>query len=95
MPNSKSAAKAHRVSERRRLRNLPIRTGVKTAIRKARIAIAQGPGEDALKEVINAQSKLDKAVSKGVIHRRAAARKKSRVMRRLYQAGATATPPAE
>lgn len=91
MANSKSALKAMRVAERRRRRNLPIRTSVKTAIRNARTAIDQGIGEPAQQATITAQSKIDKAVSKGVVHWRTAARKKSRLMRKLNQAAA-ATP---
>ncbi|HLH74679.1 MAG TPA: 30S ribosomal protein S20 [Chloroflexota bacterium] len=86
MANTKSALKAIRVSERRRRRNQPIRSGVKTAIRKARQAIATGNIEAATAATIAAASKLDKAVSKGVLHWRNAARRKSRLMRKLNQA---------
>lgn len=88
MANSKSALKAMRVAERRRRRNQPIRTGVKSAIRNARTAIDQGIGEPAQEATVTAQSKLDKAVSKGVVHWRTAARKKSRLMRKLNQSAA-------
>ncbi|HUX88679.1 MAG TPA: 30S ribosomal protein S20 [Chloroflexota bacterium] len=85
MANTKSALKAIRVSERRRRRNQPIRSGVKTALRKARQVIATGEVESASTATIVAASTLDKAVSKGVIHWRNAARRKSRLMRRLNQ----------
>ncbi len=90
MANTKSALKAIRVSERRRRRNQPIRTGVKTAIRKAVGSINQGNLEAARDAVVNAVSKLDKAASKGVIHWRNAARRKSRLMRKLNKAAASA-----
>ena len=86
MANTKSALKAMRVSERRRRRNQPIRSGVKTAIRKAVTSTDQGNVEAAQEAVIGAVSKLDKAASKGVIHWRNAARRKSRLMRRLNKA---------
>ncbi len=85
MANTKSALKAIRVSERRRRRNRPIRTGVRTAIRKARVAIEQR-AENAAQQTVAAVSALDKAVSKGVLHWRNAARRKSRLMRKLNQA---------
>jgi small subunit ribosomal protein S20 len=85
LANTKSAIKAIRVSERKRRYNQPIRSGVKTALRKARAAIDQGDVVAARDEAAVAVSKLDKAASKGVIHWRNAARRKSRLMRRLNQ----------
>jgi small subunit ribosomal protein S20 len=86
LANTKSAIKAIRVAERRRRRNQPIRSGVRTALRRARAAIDQGDLVTARDEATVAASKLDKAASKGVIHWRNAARRKSRLMRRLNQA---------
>lgn len=86
MANTKSALKAIRVSERRRRRNQPIRSGVKTAIRNAVTSIGEGEVESAREAVIVAVSKLDKAANKGVIHWRNAARRKSRLMRKLNEA---------
>lgn len=83
MANTKSALKAIRVSERRRRRNQPIRSGVKTAVRKAVASIGEGSVETAREAVTTAVSQLDKAANKGVIHWRNAARRKSRLMRRL------------
>jgi small subunit ribosomal protein S20 len=88
LANTKSALKAIRVAERRRKINQPIRSGVKTAIRKARTAIEQGNRENALAATTLAVSQLDKAATKGVIHRRNAARRKSRLMRKLNSATA-------
>ncbi len=86
MANTKSAIKAIRVAERKHRQNLPIRSGVKTALRKARTAIEQGGGDVAREATVVAVSKLDKAASKGVIHWRNAARRKSRLMRKLNAA---------
>lgn len=86
MANTKSALKAIRVSERRRRRNQPIRSGVKTAVKAALTTIGEGDQETAREAVTNAVSKLDKAANKGVIHWRNAARRKSRLMRRLNKA---------
>jgi len=86
LANTKSALKAMRVSERRHRRNQPIRSGVKTAIRRA-VASIQQPASEASREAVTlAVSKLDKAASKGVIHKRNAARRKSRLMRKVNQA---------
>lgn len=86
MANTKSALKAMRQAERRRVRNRMIRTRTRTFVKKARVAIASAPEapttEEALRQAISA---LDRAASKGVIHRNNAARRKSRLMRQLQQ----------
>jgi small subunit ribosomal protein S20 len=87
LANTKSALKAIRVSERKRQQNSPVRSGVRTALRRARTAIAGGDAAAAQEATVVAQSKLDKAASKGVIHWRNAARRKSRLMRKLAQSG--------
>src|SRR5205823_8169225 len=80
--NTKSALKKIRVSERRRRRNQPIRTAVKTYLRKAQEAVAGAPAEPATVEaVVAAISQLDRAAGKGVIHANNAARRKSRLMK--------------
>ena len=87
MPNTKSAKKMVRVAERRRLRNRPIRSSVKTFIRKAERAIA-ATEENAAEAVVTAIRALDKAVNKGVLHRNNVARRKSRLMKKLNRANA-------
>src|SRR4051812_31957268 len=81
-----------RVAERRRARNRPIRSALKTYVKKARVAI-EGTTEDAADTVKAAIRALDKAVNKGIIHRNNAARRKSRLMKHLNgtNAGATAS----
>jgi len=82
LANIKSAKKDILRSRRLRLRNLNWKSRAKTEIRKARVAIAAGqPGALALSR--HASRLLDKAAAKGVIHKRQAARRKSRLARRL------------
>jgi len=90
VPNTKSAKKMVRVAERRRLRNRPIRSSVRTYIRKAERAIS-ATEESAASAVVTAIRALDKAVNKGVIHRNNAARRKSRLMKKLNRANAAAS----
>lgn len=85
MANTKSAKKMIRVAERRRLRNKPIRTAVRTYIKTASGLIAKYDSSAAT-AVLRAVSALDKAVNKRVIHRNNAARRKSRLMRKYNRA---------
>ena len=86
MPVTKSAEKQMRVAERRRVRNKSIRSLCKTNITKAEKLILSGEGETAQKAVVTAISHLDKAAEKGVIHPNNAARRKSRLMKKLNKA---------
>jgi small subunit ribosomal protein S20 len=91
LANTKQAIKMIRVAEKRRLRNRPIRSSVRTHIRHAREAIADEASEPTTLEAVKrAISQLDRAVSKGVIHRNNAARRKSRLMKLLNGAVAAA-----
>ena len=91
MANTKSAKKMIKVAEKRRLRNRPIRTAFRNAVRRAQGAITDAPtGEDTLEAVSAAISRLDRAVTKGVIHANNAARRKSRLMKKLNAAKAGA-----
>lgn len=91
MPITKSAKKQMRVSERKRLRNQPIRSQCKTNITKAESLIFSGKLEEAQKAVVVAISSLDKAAEKGVIHPNNAARRKSRLMKKLNEAQASSS----
>ena len=82
MANTKSAIKRMRQNERRRLRNRAVRSKVRSAVKLARA----GEGPDPRTSITDALRILDKAVSKGVIHRNTAARKKSALARRLTAA---------
>ena len=89
MANTKSAMKQMRAAERRRQRNRPIRTRVKNTLTTATAAISAG-AEDTLEAVTAAISALDRAASKGAIHANNAARRKSRLMKKLNAAKAAA-----
>jgi small subunit ribosomal protein S20 len=86
MPNNASAKKRMRQETKRRLHNRSVKSLVKTQITKARDAIATGQNADEAVRV--AASELDRAAKKGVIHRNNAARRKSRLMKRLNAANA-------
>lgn len=83
MPNIKSAIKRAKKSEKRRMRNASIKSALRTYIKRAEQAIAAGDVNAATEAVRLAQKKLDKAVTKGVIHKNKAARKKSRLAQKL------------
>lgn len=87
MANTKSAQKAVRSSQRKYERNRPIKSAVRTAVTKARRLLTShdGTAADAVHEAMRA---LDKAAQKGVIHANNAARKKSRLIKRLNAASA-------
>ena len=84
MANTKSALKRMRQSEKRRTRNRAVRSRVRTAVKTARTTLAAGSG--AREAVLDAIRALDRAVSKGVVHRNTAARKKSALARGLAPA---------
>ncbi|MDM7999114.1 MAG: 30S ribosomal protein S20 [Dehalococcoidia bacterium] len=69
--------------ERRRLRNKSVRSAVKTGLTKAQKLIAKKQAKPDSPEVVQVVSLLDRAVKKGVIHRNQAARRKSRLMKKL------------
>ncbi|MFF8911801.1 30S ribosomal protein S20 [Streptomyces sp. NPDC015032] len=77
MANIKSQMKRNKTNEKARLRNKAVKSSLKTAIRKAREAAVAGDVEKATTAARDASRALDKAVSKGVIHKNAAANKKS------------------
>ncbi|MPY63988.1 30S ribosomal protein S20 [Streptomyces spongiae] len=77
MANIKSQIKRIKTNEKARLRNKAVKSSLKTAIRKTREATAAGDVEKATVALREASRKLDKAVSKGVIHKNQAANKKS------------------
>ena len=95
MPVSSSVKKQVRVAERRQLRNKSIRSLCKTNITKAERLIFSGELESAQKQVITAISSLDKAAEKGVVHPNNAARRKSRLMKKLNEALALASAETE
>ena len=80
-----------RVAEKRQLRNKSIRSLCKTNITKAERFIFSGELEAAQKAIIAAISSLDKAAEKGVIHPNNAARRKSRLMKKLNEVQAASS----
>ncbi len=86
MPVTKSAQKQLRVAGRRRLRNKSLNSQCKTCITKAERLIFSSELEEAQKAVATAITSLDKAAEKGLIHPNNAARRKSRLMKKLNEA---------
>jgi small subunit ribosomal protein S20 len=80
--NIKSQIKRNRQNEKRRLRNKAVKSSLKTAIRKFNEAVQAGDAATAQTLLRDASRKLDKAVSKGVIHKNQAANRKSAIARR-------------
>ena len=85
MAHSLSAIKRHRQSLSRHARNQARRSSVRSAVRRARELIEAGPHEEAESAVRAAGSILDRAAQKGTLHPNNAARRKSRLMKKLNQ----------
>jgi small subunit ribosomal protein S20 len=93
LANTKSAQKRMRVAQRRRLRNKSVHSQTKTLVSRAEDLIFSGELKSAQGAVAAAISSLDRAAEKGVIHPNNAARRKSRLMKKLNKAQSEA--PAE
>ncbi len=87
MTKHPSAAKRHRQSVKREARNQAIRSHVRTAVKKARSALEAGSAEAARAALPSAARSLDKAVSKGVLHRNNASRRISRLAKKVARLG--------
>ena len=85
MANIKSQIKRNRQNEKRRVHNRVFRGRARTLISKAQTAIESGSKDTAAEAIKLAISSLDKAAEKGVIHKNNAARRKSRLMKRLNE----------
>lgn len=88
MPNHKSAVKRMRQNEKRREHNRTYITRSRNFVKAAREAIASGDSSVAETKVRDAIRDLDKAASRGIIHKRNAARRKSRLMQQLAELSA-------
>jgi small subunit ribosomal protein S20 len=86
--NHPSALKRHRQSEKRRLRNRGVKTRLRHLVREVRSALTASDGSAATQRLGEATQAMDKAVTKGVLHRNSAARKISRLARAVGQLGA-------
>jgi small subunit ribosomal protein S20 len=80
--NIKSQIKRNKQNEKRRLRNKSVKSSLKTAIRKFNVAMETGDAATAETLLREATRKLDKAASKGVIHKNQAANRKSAITKR-------------
>jgi small subunit ribosomal protein S20 len=85
LANHASAIKRHKQSEKRRLRNAAVKTSLKTVVKKVKEAATAGKADEAKTNLQNAVSELDKAVTKGVLHRNNASRKISRLTKQLNE----------
>ena len=79
MANIKSQIKRNKQNEKRGERNKTVRTALKTSTKKVRTAIGAGDAEAATTQQRETARALDKAVAKGIVHKRTAARRKSRL----------------
>ena len=77
MPNIKSSIRSVKTDAERRVKNMQVKSQIRTATRKAVEAVEAGQAEEAKAAFVNAVSVIDKAAGKGVIHKNTAARKKS------------------
>lgn len=85
MPNIKSAIKRVKVTEKKNLRNRMVKTGVKTAVKKYEAALSVDTAA-ATAQLSKTTAVIDKAVTKGVMHKNTANRKKSRLAKALAKA---------
>jgi small subunit ribosomal protein S20 len=79
LANHKSAIKRARQNEMRRLRNKSVKTRVKSIVKDVRLSVDESSKEDSLKKLDMAKSNIDRAAQKGVIHKKTASRKISRL----------------
>lgn len=89
MPNIKSQKDRVLQTKKENLRNRAVRSNLRTVVKKANIALAAGSA-DAGEAVLKAISTIDKAKSKGVMHKNTAARKVSKLMKKANAAAAQA-----
>ena len=85
MANTKSALKAMRVSEKRRMINKTHRSKMRTYIRRAESVLHGGSPDETTETIESTIRVIDRTASKGIIHRNQAARRKSRLMKKLNQ----------
>ncbi len=90
MANIKSQIKRNRQNDRLHERNTAVKSGLKTSIKKVQTAVDEGDLEAAETRRRDASQALDKAASKGILHKRTAARRKSRLAKAVNAASAPA-----
>lgn len=89
MANIKSQIKRNRQNEKRHERNKAVRSSLKTSTKKVHSAIAEGDGGTATSHASEASRAYDKAVAKGIVHKRTAARHKSRLAKAANRAASS------
>jgi small subunit ribosomal protein S20 len=88
LANHKSALKRAGQNENRRMRNRSVKSRVKTVVKQVRQAVASEAGESVANDLRAAQATIDKAVKKGVLHKRTGARKIARLAKLTQSAQA-------
>jgi len=83
LPINRSAIKRAKTSKKRQMRNIAVKSQVRTAIKKYELSLAEGDSTRAAGLLEEAISTIDKAAQKGVIHKNQADRRKSRLARKL------------
>ncbi|MCK0471613.1 30S ribosomal protein S20 [Halalkalibacter sp. APA_J-10(15)] len=83
MPNIKSAIKRVKTNDKRRAQNIAVKSALRTSIKTFEAKVEAGEKEEATVAFKDAVKRLDKAASKGLIHKNAASRQKSRLSKRL------------
>jgi small subunit ribosomal protein S20 len=89
MANIKSQIKRNRQNAKRQERNKAVRTALKTSTKKVRTAVAARDADEALTRQREAGRALDKAAGRGIVHKRTAARRKSRLAKAANAAGSS------
>ena len=83
VPNIKSAIKRVKINEAKKAVNATTKSAMRTAVKKVEAAVVSNDATVAKETFVDAARKLDKAAAKGLIHKNAAARKKSRLMKKI------------
>ncbi|ALC89877.1 30S ribosomal protein S20 [Bacillus sp. FJAT-18017] len=83
MPNIKSAIKRVKVNEKNNAQNTAVKSAMRTAVKKVESAVTVNDSAAAKEVYADAARKLDKAATKGLIHKNAAARKKARLAKKI------------
>lgn len=86
MPNLRSAEKRVRQSQKRHARNIAVKSEIKTLVKRTRQAIEAGKLDEARTLARLAESRLDRAAKKGIVHQNNARRRATRLHRAVSQA---------
>lgn len=89
MANIKSQIKRNRQNEKAHQRNKAVRSALKTATKKVSTAVAEGDADAATQRALEASRAFDKAAAKGIVHKRTAARHKSRITKAANMAASS------